>query len=85
MTGSAGNNVLNGDAGNDTLMGGAGYDNLTGGAGNDVFVFDTPLYTLDSYATTTGYDTITDFTVGADKIQLDDDIFAALPVVARHD
>ena len=83
MTGSAGNNVLNGDVGNDTLMGGAGYDNLTGGAGNDVFVFDTPLYTLDSYATTTGYDTITDFTVGADKIQLDDDIFAALPVVAN--
>ena len=83
MIGSATNNVLNGDAGNDTLMGGAGYDNLTGGAGNDVFVFDTPLYNIDYSSSTTGYDTITDFTVGADKIQLDDDIFSALPVVAN--
>lgn len=83
MIGNAASNTLVGDAGNDTLIGGAGYDNLTGGAGNDVFVFDAPLYNADYTATTTGYDTITDFTVGADKIQLDDDIFTALPVVAN--
>ena len=83
MIGSAANNILDGNAGNDTLMGGTGYDNLTGGAGKDVFVFDTPLYNIDSSSSTTGYDTITDFTVGTDKIQLDDDIFTALPVVAN--
>ena len=54
--------------GNDTVHGGLGLDTLTGGAGNDVFVFDTP-------AVSTSRDTITDFTVGEDKIHLKASLF----------
>jgi Ca2+-binding RTX toxin-like protein len=56
--------ITGGDA-NDTITGGAGADNLTGGAGNDVFV-----YTASSESTTGSIDTITDFTSGADKLDL---------------
>jgi VCBS repeat-containing protein len=74
------NDVLHGDAGNDTLDGGDGWDGLHGGdgddrliggagpdrmsgnAGNDVFV----LSDLDGVDN----DTITDFTVGEDSLEL---------------
>lgn len=62
ITGNSGDNILNGKDGNDIL---------TGGAGADVFRFDTKL----------GFgnvDTITDFKVNVDKIQLDDAIFKAV-------
>ena len=65
ITGSAGNNKLDGAAGNDTLTGGKGADTLTGGAGNDVFVFTSPKDSDPHKA-----DVITDFTTGADKIDL---------------
>ena len=55
-----GNDSLFGGEGNDTLQGGQGNDRLSGGAGQDVFVFVPGTYE----------DTITDFTLGEDKIDL---------------
>ncbi len=69
-----GNDMLMGDDGNDTLSAGAGRDRITGGLGQDFlfgglgadrFIFGA---TADSSAAT--FDTITDFTRGADKIVL---------------
>jgi serralysin len=60
ITGNAKANVLNGAGGNDDLYGGKGNDMLTGGAGADEFHF----------AKGDGKDTITDFTNGADTIDL---------------
>ena len=68
ITGNAANNQLNGGAGNDTINGGIGIDSLTGGIGNDIFRF-----------TTTGHiDTITDYNVANDTIQLENAIFTKL-------
>lgn len=58
--GGSGNDSLYGDAGSDTLYGGAGDDSLRGGAGRDTFVF----------ASGFGNDTLYDFTVGFDSIDL---------------
>jgi Ca2+-binding RTX toxin-like protein len=60
LVGSAGNDLLNGGNGSDTLRGGLGNDTLIGGLGPDVFVF----------AALEGTDTITDFSLGSDKIGL---------------
>ncbi|WP_420010631.1 M10 family metallopeptidase C-terminal domain-containing protein [Tateyamaria sp.] len=49
-----------GGVGADILVGGSGNDTLTGGAGADVFVFDREA----------GFDTVIDFEVGTDKIDL---------------
>ncbi len=61
LLGGAGDDILFGDSGNDILRGGAGYDRLTGGAGADIFYFEVADKTTD---------VITDFTRGADKIDL---------------
>lgn len=60
-TGMAGRDTLVGGNGDDTLIGNAGADTLTGGAGADVFVY--------SDMRDAG-DTITDFTLYADKLNL---------------
>ncbi|MCQ4160817.1 hypothetical protein NON00_12855 [Roseomonas sp. GC11] len=60
LYGLAGNDTLTGGTGNDTLAGGTGTDKLTGGAGEDLFLL----------AKGDGYDQITDFTVGQDKLLL---------------
>ncbi|PQP03831.1 mannuronan epimerase [Pseudomonas frederiksbergensis] len=67
--GAAGNDTINGGAGDDILVGGAGIDKLTGGTGADTFRF---VAQSDSYrnATASFDDTITDFDVTQDKIDL---------------
>jgi parallel beta-helix repeat protein len=67
--GGAGNDTINGGAGGDILVGGAGIDKLTGGTGADTFRF---IAQSDSYRNATaGFDdTISDFDVTQDKIDL---------------
>jgi Ca2+-binding RTX toxin-like protein len=66
LIGGEGNDILKGDAGNDILIGGAGNDTLTGGTNNDLFVFANA---------GEGFDTITDFRRGQDKLQISADGF----------
>lgn len=67
--GGAGNDTINGGDGGDILLGGAGIDKLTGGTGADTFRFAAQ---SDSYrnATASFDDTILDFDVTQDKIDL---------------
>ena len=58
--GREGSDAIDGGKGNDWLSGGYGDDTLTGGEGDDTFSF--------SFAS--GTDTIMDFEVGSDKIEL---------------
>ena len=72
LRGGAGNDTLLGGVGNDTLIGGSGFDILTGNAGNDVFTL----------AANSGTDTITDFEVTQDRLQLSGGLgFAQLSVI----
>ena len=64
LRGGAGADTLIGGGGADTLEGGAGHDTLTGGAGADTFRFVNPGTVL------TADDTVTDFTLGTDKVAL---------------
>lgn len=66
IRGGAGNDSLIGWSANDTLMGEDGQDTLTGGAGNDIFDFDA----IGQSTVGAGADVITDFTVGADRVDL---------------
>jgi serralysin len=61
LFGGGNNDELNGGLGNDQLTGGAGNDLLRGGLGKDVFVYDDRRF---------GEDTIIDFEIGADKLDL---------------
>lgn len=72
LNGNSANNTINGGGGNDIIKAYAGNDMLTGYSGADIFVFNTA---LDA---STNVDTITDYNVAADTIQLDDAIFTAL-------
>jgi Ca2+-binding RTX toxin-like protein len=68
LIGNTAANQLNGLAGNDTLDGGTGTDILTGGIGNDIFKF-TAADSIDS---------VTDFNVVNDTIQLENAVFTVL-------
>jgi Ca2+-binding RTX toxin-like protein len=70
-----------GGAGDDTLIGGGGNDILTGSMGNDRFLYDTNAAFV---ASAVGIDTITDFSVGFDKIVLDKTTFTALASTAGN-
>ncbi|EQB31596.1 M10 family metallopeptidase [Sphingobium ummariense] len=80
LTGSAGMNVLKGGEGNDTLNGGGGSDTLDGGLGADVM---TGGASADKFQFMNGLgggnvDTITDYKVVDDTIQLNDAAFGGL-------
>jgi autotransporter-associated beta strand protein len=69
-TGNGLANTIIGNAAANVINGGLGNDVLTGGLGNDTFRFDTLL--------AANIDTITDFNVAADTIQLENAIFTGL-------
>lgn len=60
LFGGGGDDMLNGGTGDDRLNGGQGNDALTGDFGADVFVFER----------SGGSDTVTDFEIGVDTIEL---------------
>lgn len=66
IDGGVGSDLLAGAAGDDVIQGGSGKDALTGGTGSDRFVF----LLGDSKAGGGLRDVITDFQIGADKIDL---------------
>ena len=59
INGGAGNDIIYGQEGNDLIHGGAGNDTLNGGTGADQFRFK---------SANNGTDTVTDFTIGTDRI-----------------
>jgi Ca2+-binding RTX toxin-like protein len=71
LTGDNARNQLDGGSGSDTLSGKLGVDVLNGGAdtATDWFIFDTALGTNNT-------DTVRQFTLGTDKLVLDDDVFS---------
>ncbi|RWE46389.1 MAG: type I secretion C-terminal target domain-containing protein [Mesorhizobium sp.] len=82
LVGTSGSDSLVGGLGNDTLTGGAGADTMTGGAGADTFVIgsseSTPVIGgSGNNGTITGYDIITDFIAGTDKLSLPGSLVAA--------
>ncbi len=79
LTGNSGNNLLSGASGRDLLLGGVGNDVLSGGTGNDTLTggVGSDIFKLDT-ALTANVDTITDFSVIDDTIQLENGIFTKL-------
>ncbi len=67
ILGGQGDDVITGDAGNDVMAGDRGNDTITGGDGSDRFVFGG---VFNSTVVELGVDSITDFSVGEDKISL---------------
>jgi Ca2+-binding RTX toxin-like protein len=72
ITGNAGNNTIKGGGGDDFLVGGFGNDVLTGNSGRDVFLFSSRL------SAASNVDRISDFSVVADTIELENGVFRAL-------
>ena len=65
IQGGDGNDVIYAGSGNDTVTGGAGADQLWGGSGRDTFVF-----TAAADSSPASFDTIQDFQVGTDHINV---------------
>lgn len=70
LDGGAGNDVLKGGLGDDRLIGGTGADILTGGAGADTFVVGPESIFSGPGPRTIEMDTITDYEIGVDIIDL---------------
>jgi RTX calcium-binding nonapeptide repeat (4 copies) len=76
LVGGLGADSIMGEIGNDTITGGVGNDTLSGGEGADTFRFDNAL---------NGVDTITDFVVGTDKLNVTTNtVLAAATEVAPY-
>ncbi|NWK95250.1 hypothetical protein DM806_06145 [Sphingobium lactosutens] len=73
LNGGGGDDTLDAGGGNDFLNGGSGSDTLTGGLGNDIFAFFNGLGA-------TNVDTIVDYAVANDVIELASAAFGGLPV-----
>jgi Ca2+-binding RTX toxin-like protein len=71
LNGNTLKNVIRGNSGANKINGGLGNDTLYGGSGQDTFVFNTKL-------SSSNVDTIGDFVVAYDKIQLDSAIITKL-------
>lgn len=73
MRGGRGNDQIDGRDGNDTIDGERGDDVMTGGAGEDTFTFIARDHgTHGGGVRTPGFDTITDFEVGVDRLVFSD-------------
>jgi Ca2+-binding RTX toxin-like protein len=72
LTGGLGNDTLKGDAGRDILRGGPGNDKLFGGANGDYFQFNS------APNSGTNHDTVYDYNVSQDTIQIDNNVFHQL-------
>lgn len=70
LTAIQGNNQINGYEGNDTLIGGSGKDYLVGGGGNDILTGGTGRDTFVLNYSGGGIDTITDFSVYDDRLEI---------------
>ena len=86
LQGGDGDDTISGNAGADMITGGAGQDLMTGGSDADAFIFQK---LTDSNPGAARRDTVDDFAVGVDKIDLSaidaipggtDDAFVFLPV-----
>lgn len=86
LQGGDGDDTISGNAGADMITGGAGQDLMTGGSDADAFIFQK---LTDSNPGAALRDTVDDFAVGVDKIDLSaidaipggtDDAFVFLPV-----
>lgn len=75
LSGGDGDDLLDGGINQDTLIGGAGFDRLIGGQGLDTLTGgkDNDVFVLAN--TASNADTITDFYVGKDKLEIDASLF----------
>ena len=71
LTGNANGNEVRGNNGSNVIAGGGGNDFLTGLGGQDTFLFNTALNAASNV------DEITDFTIGVDRIHLENAVFTA--------
>lgn len=70
LNGGGGDDILRGGGGRDLLVGGNGNDQLSGGSGNDVLIGGAGSDRFLFVNAGDGVDTIVDFTVGEDLIQI---------------